>query len=99
MGRAEELDEAKRKLAHKLQDAEEQVEQALIKCASLEKAKQRLRSDMEDLGVDVEKANANASGLEKKQKRFDKLISEWKSKCEGNDSQRVLATINLAYAQ
>ena len=35
--RAEELEEAKRKLAAKLAEAEEQVEQALAKCNSLEK--------------------------------------------------------------
>jgi chromosome segregation ATPase len=37
---------------------------------------------MEDLMVDVEKANSNAAAMEKKQKQFDKLIGEWKQKCE-----------------
>ena len=37
LARAEELEEAKRKLAAKLAEAEEQVEQALAKCNSLEK--------------------------------------------------------------
>ena len=37
---------------------------------------------MEDLVNDVEKANANASAMEKKQKQIDKLILEWKQKCE-----------------
>merc|ERR1711872_1000336 len=40
IARAEELEEAKRKLTAKLAEAEEQVEQALGKCSSLEK-KQR----------------------------------------------------------
>jgi chromosome segregation ATPase len=40
------------------------------------------QSEMEDLMVDVEKANSNASAMEKKQKQFDKLIGEWKQKCE-----------------
>jgi chromosome segregation ATPase len=60
-----------------------QVEQALIKCASLEKSKNRLQCDMEDLMVDVERANSNALSMEKKQRQFDKLIEEWKLKCEG----------------
>ena len=51
--RAEELEEAKRKLAMKLNEAEEQVEQALIKCSSLEKSKNRLQCDMEDLMVSL----------------------------------------------
>lgn len=82
LARAEELEEAKRKLAIKLDEAEEQVDQALSKCASLEKSKQRLQIEVEDLMVDVEKANASVTSMEKKQKQFDKLISEWRQKCE-----------------
>jgi len=82
LARADELEEAKKKLAAKLLEAEDQVEQALAKCSSLEKAKLRLQSEMEDLMVDVEKANSNALNLEKKQKQFDKLIGDWKQKCE-----------------
>lgn len=80
--RAEELEDAKKKLAMKLMDAEEQVEQALMKCASLEKSKNKLQYDMEDLLVDVEKANATSSSLEKKTRQFDKMIEDWKMKCE-----------------
>lgn len=76
------MEDAKRKLALKLAEAEEQVEQALAKCISLEKAKLRLQNEMEDLLVDVERANANSATIEKKQKQFDKLIAEWKQKCE-----------------
>ena len=32
--------------------------------------------------MDVERANSNASTIEKKQKQFDKLIGDWKQKCE-----------------
>jgi myosin heavy chain 6/7 len=32
--------------------------------------------------VDVERANSNASSMDKKQKQFDKLINDWKQKCE-----------------
>jgi chromosome segregation ATPase len=59
MSRGEELEEAKRKLAGKLNEAEEQVEAALIKCNALEKAKSRLHGEVEDLMVDVERANAS----------------------------------------
>lgn len=38
---------------------------------------------MEDLSVDVEKANSSAATMEKKQRQFDKLINDWKQKCEG----------------
>merc|ERR1712135_271130 len=54
IARAEELEEAKRKLTAKLAEAEEQIEQALGKCASLEKTKNRLACEVEDLMIDVE---------------------------------------------
>lgn len=59
MARTEELEEAKRKLASKLAEAEEQVEAALTKCNALEKVKSRLQGEVEDLMVDVERANAS----------------------------------------
>lgn len=59
LARGEELEEAKRKLAAKLTEAEEQVEAALNKCNSLEKVKARLQGEVEDLMVDVERANAS----------------------------------------
>ena len=63
MARAEELEEAKRKLASKLSEAEEQVEAALTKCNALEKVKSRLQGEVEDLMVDVERANASKRRL------------------------------------
>ena len=59
LARTEELEEAKRKLAAKLTEAEEQVEAALNKCNSLEKVKARLQGEVEDLMVDVERANSS----------------------------------------
>ncbi|XP_078678947.1 myosin-7-like, partial [Branchiostoma floridae x Branchiostoma belcheri] len=80
--RTEELEEAKKKLAARLQDAEEQVEAANAKCASLEKTKNRLAGEVEDLMLDVEKANTLASQLEKKQRLVDKQTAEWRQKAE-----------------
>ncbi|CAF4315099.1 unnamed protein product, partial [Rotaria sordida] len=54
----EELKEAKRKLAAKLTETEEQFEAALNKCNALEKVKARLQGNVEYLMVDVEHANA-----------------------------------------
>jgi hypothetical protein len=59
ISRSEELEEAKRKLAAKLCEAEEQVEAALNKCNALEKVKARLQGEVEDLMVDVERANSS----------------------------------------
>ncbi|XP_011841224.1 PREDICTED: myosin-7-like [Mandrillus leucophaeus] len=80
--RTEELEETKRKLAARLQEAEEAAETAQARAASLEKNKQRLQAEVEDLTIDLEKANAAAAALDKKQRLFDKMLAEWQQKCE-----------------
>uniref|UniRef100_A0AAQ5X2F9 Myosin motor domain-containing protein n=1 Tax=Amphiprion ocellaris TaxID=80972 RepID=A0AAQ5X2F9_AMPOC len=85
--RTEELEEAKKKLAQRLQEAEEQIEAVNSKCASLEKTKQRLQSEVEDLMIDVERANGLAANLDKKQRNFDKVLAEWKQKYEEGQAE------------
>uniref|UniRef100_A0A8C5AL14 Myosin, heavy chain 7B, cardiac muscle, beta a n=1 Tax=Gadus morhua TaxID=8049 RepID=A0A8C5AL14_GADMO len=80
--RTEELEEAKKKLVVRLQEAEEMAEVSNAKSSSLEKTKHRLQSEIEDLAIDVERANAAAVALDKKQRNFDKVLSEWKQKYE-----------------
>ena len=65
--------EIRKKLAQRLQDAEEAVEAVNAKCSSLEKTKHRLQNEIEDLMVDVERSNAAANALDKKQRNFDKV--------------------------
>uniref|UniRef100_H3CE06 Myosin, heavy chain b n=1 Tax=Tetraodon nigroviridis TaxID=99883 RepID=H3CE06_TETNG len=85
--RTEELEEAKRKLAQRLQEAEEQIEAVNSKCASLEKTKQRLQSEMEDLMVDVDKSSGVAASLDKRQRNFDKVLAEWKQKYKESQAE------------
>ena len=66
-------DFSRKKLAQRLQDAEEAVEAVNAKCSSLEKTKHRLQNEIEDLMVDVERSNAAAAALDKKQRNFDKV--------------------------
>ncbi|KAJ8364007.1 hypothetical protein SKAU_G00128380 [Synaphobranchus kaupii] len=80
--KTEELEETKRKLATRLQEAEEAAEAAQARAASLEKVKLRLQGEVEDLTIELEKSNAAAAALDKKQRTFDKMISEWSQKCE-----------------
>lgn len=63
----------RKKLAQRLQEAEEVIEAINAKCSSLEKTKQRLQAEVDDLMADVERANAQAASLDKKQKSFDKV--------------------------
>ncbi|MCJ8744151.1 hypothetical protein PDJAM_G00115400 [Pangasius djambal] len=85
--RTEELEEAKKKLAQRLQEAEETIEAVNSKCASLEKTKQRLQGEVEDLMIDMERANALAANLDKKQRNFDKVLAEWKQKYEESQAE------------
>nr|BAA22067.1 myosin heavy chain [Cyprinus carpio] len=85
--RTEELEESKKKLAQRLQDAEESIEAVNSKCASLEKTKQRLQSEVEDLMIDGERANALAANLDKKQRNFDKVLADWKQKYEESQAE------------
>ncbi|XP_012736254.2 myosin-1B [Fundulus heteroclitus] len=85
--RTEELEEAKKRLALRLQDAEEAVEAVNSKCSSLEKTKQRLQGEVEDLMMDLERSNAAAAALDKKQRNFDKVVAEWKQKYEEGQAE------------
>lgn len=51
---------SRRKLAVRLQEAEEAAEAAQARAASLEKVKQRLQGEVEDLTIDLEKVRRNA---------------------------------------
>uniref|UniRef100_A0A8D0ABC7 Myosin-7B n=1 Tax=Sander lucioperca TaxID=283035 RepID=A0A8D0ABC7_SANLU len=85
--RTEELEEAKKKVVTRLQNAEETVEASNAKCSSLEKTKHRLQTEIEDLTIDLERANAAAAALDKKQRNFDKVLVEWKQKYEECQSE------------
>ncbi|XP_062546189.1 myosin heavy chain, muscle-like isoform X5 [Armigeres subalbatus] len=82
VARAEELEEAKRKLQARLAEAEETIESLNQKCVALEKTKQRLSTEVEDLQLEVDRATSIANAAEKKQKAFDKIIGEWKLKVD-----------------
>ncbi|GFV63848.1 myosin heavy chain, muscle [Trichonephila clavipes] len=82
LARLEELEDSKRKLQAKLQEADETIEQLNQKCSSLEKTKTRLQGELEDMSIEVEKANSLANALEKKQKSFDKIVAEWKQRVD-----------------
>jgi len=80
--RVEELEDAKRKLAVRVQEMEQALGAAETKAASMEKVKNRMNEEVEDLLLDLERAQAQAFGLEKKQKKVDAQIGEWKAKCD-----------------
>lgn len=77
----------RKKLAARLQEAEEAIEAANAKCSSLEKTKHRLQNELEDMMIDLEKANSAAASLDKKQRGFDKIINDWKQKYEESQAE------------
>ncbi|TKC47994.1 hypothetical protein EI555_000281, partial [Monodon monoceros] len=89
--RTEELEEAKKKLAQKLQEAEENTEAVSSKCASLEKTKQRLQGDVDDLMLDLEQANTACACLDKKRRNFDEVLAEWKQKLDESQAESEAA--------
>nr|UEK51607.1 MHC muscle-like protein 2 [Parasacculina yatsui] len=80
VARAEELDEQRRKIAARLQEAAEQMESVNQKNMALEKFRTRITGEIDEMHVEVERAQALAAQMEKKAKSFDKIIEEWKSK-------------------
>ena len=83
--RSEEMDDLKRKMNAKLQEAESALEAAQSKASSLDKAKHRLQGELEDLMIEVERSQSIVNQAEKRQRAFDKTIDEWKRKV--NDLQ------------
>ncbi|XP_078392378.1 myosin-7-like [Cetorhinus maximus] len=77
-----ELEEAKKKLVARLEEAEQKAEAANGKWASAEKAKNRLQAEVKDLSAEVERSQASSLALERKQQNLDKILSEWRLKLE-----------------
>ncbi|CAD5223229.1 unnamed protein product [Bursaphelenchus okinawaensis] len=97
--RAEEIEEAKRKMNQKLMEIQEEVEQANQRIASGDKARHRLQQELEDAQLDAERANTLAATLEKKQKNFDKVVDEWKLKCDALSNELEAAQRDQRAAQ
>lgn len=67
------LNVCRKKLAVKLQTAEEATEAAQARCSSLEKARQRLQAEVDDLAAELQRSNAANLALDKKQRGFEKV--------------------------
>lgn len=67
---------SRKKLALRLQEAEEGVEAAHAKCSSLEKAKLRLQTESEDVTLELERATSAAAALDKKQRHLERALEE-----------------------
>ncbi|VCW52320.1 unnamed protein product, partial [Gulo gulo] len=77
----------RKKLAQRLQEAEENTEAVSSKCASLEKTKQRLQGEVDELMLDLERTNTARVLLDRKQRDFDKVLAEWKQKLDESQAE------------
>merc|ERR1712193_200702 len=82
LGRIDELEGGKAKLASRVQEAEEHIENLNTKIASAEKSKSRMDNELEELSMEYERTHAAAIITEKRGKNFDKVIGEWKAKAD-----------------
>merc|ERR1712012_1533992 len=82
LGRIDELEGGKAKLASRVQEAEEVIENLNAKIASAEKSKSRMDAELEELSMEYERTHAAAMITEKRGRNFDKVVGEWKAKAD-----------------
>merc|ERR1719476_92838 len=82
LGRIDELEGGKQKLASRVAEAEEVIENLNAKIASSEKSKNRMEAEFEDLSMEYERTHAAAMITEKRGRNFDKVVGEWKAKAD-----------------
>merc|ERR1712203_414665 len=72
----------KQKLASRVAEAEEAIENLNSKIASSEKSKSRMEAEYEELSTEYERTYAAAMITEKRGRNFDKVVGEWKAKAD-----------------
>merc|ERR1739844_234348 len=82
LGRIDELEGGKAKLASRVQEAEEHIDALNTKIASAEKSKSRMEAEYEELSMEYERTHAAAMITEKRGRNFDKVVGEWKAKAD-----------------
>ncbi|XP_032154811.1 myosin-15 [Sapajus apella] len=80
--RTEDLEDAKKKLAIRLQEAAEAMAVASARNASLERTRHRLQLELGDALSDLGKVRSAAARLDQKQLQSGKALADWKQKHE-----------------
>merc|ERR1719410_1599731 len=82
LGRIDELEGGKAKLASRVMEAEETIDSLNTKIAATEKSKHRLETELEEIAMEYERTHAAAVITEKRAHNFDKVVGEWKCKAD-----------------
>ncbi|XP_017492702.1 PREDICTED: myosin heavy chain, muscle-like [Rhagoletis zephyria] len=83
----EEMEEMRKKLTLRLQEADDHIEQLNIKNSSLEKAKLQLTNEVEELANELERSHVMVVTLEKKVKAQEKELLDWKQRCDDMENE------------
>merc|ERR1711983_673355 len=94
LGRIDELEGSKHKLAAKVAEAEENIESLNAKIGSAEKSRSRMEAELEELAMEYERTHAAACITEKRGKNFDKVVGEWKAKADD-----LMAELDAAHSE
>merc|ERR1712203_437520 len=94
LGRIDELESGKSKLAAKVAEAEENIEALNAKIGAAEKSASRMNSELEELAMEYERTHAAACITEKRGKNFDKVVGEWKAKADD-----LMAELDAAHSE
>merc|ERR1712018_465522 len=94
LGRIDELEGSKHKLAAKVAEAEENIESLNAKIGSAEKSAARMNTELEELAMEYERTHAAACITEKRGKNFDKVVGEWKAKADD-----LMAELDAAHSE
>ncbi|XP_073928477.1 myosin-15 [Castor canadensis] len=86
--KTEDLEDAKKKLAIRLQEAAEDIGVANARNAFLERVRHQLQLELGDALSDLGKSCSVVTALEQKQQQSDRALADWKQKLE--ESQALL---------
>merc|ERR1711955_84306 len=71
------------KLQARLSESQSTIEQLNAKLYQLEKSKSKVQADLQEMAVQLDQAQILNAAMEKKAKQCDRIVGEWKGKCDG----------------
>jgi len=83
LGKIEEMEMAKMKMAARLSENQGTVEQLQLKLAQVDKRKLKVQQDVSHMSSSLDQAQIMNSAMEKKVKQMDRVVGEWKHKVDG----------------
>ena len=82
VAKAEELEMTKMKLQARLSESVNTTNNLEAKLAQVERSKAKMQAEFNDVSVSLDQAQILQNTMEKRAKQFDKVITEWKQKCD-----------------